>query len=170
MCHLSAELRQLLPVCQLQADYSISIVTCEVSGGADTASCNGEQPWQAFHNDWCHLSRFHLLFKVVDKCPECTKTLCHQDVFLKKCFWHLTSWQYVSVSFLPMVRQGDRLWLVSQQVVRLHDWHSNVCWHGDQPGLLEQLVLMKHKVTIVLFFASGCANSHSLQNTHSQVC
>lgn len=26
-----------------------------------------------------------------DKCPECARRLCHQDVFLKKCFWHLTS-------------------------------------------------------------------------------
>lgn len=147
MCHLSVRLRQqLLPVRQLEADHSISI---KVSGGVDSQSCNGEVPWQAFHNDWCHLLHFHLLFKVMDKCPECVKRLCHQDVFLKKCFWHLTSWQDVSVSFLPTVRQGDRLWLVSQRVVKLHDWLGNVCWHGDQLSLFEQLLLMKHKITTV---------------------
>lgn len=150
MCHLSAQLRQqLLPLFaswRPTTAFPSSPVKYQVEL---ILSCNGEVPWQAFHNDWCHLSHFHLLFKVMDKCPECAKGPCHQDVFLKKCFWHLTSWQGVSVSFLPAVRQGDRLWLVSQQVVKLQDWLGNVCWHGDQPSLLKQLVLMKHKITTV---------------------
>lgn len=29
---------------------------------------------------------------------------CHQDAFLKKCFWHLTNWQDVSVFSLPALR------------------------------------------------------------------
>lgn len=92
---------------------------------------------------------FHILFKVMDICPECAKGPCHQDVFLKECFWHLTSWRGVSVFFLPTVMQRDRLWLVSLQVVKLQDWPGNVCWHGDQLSLLKQLVLMKHKITTV---------------------
>lgn len=150
MCPYSIDLRQRFPtICQLETDYSCSIITCEVSGGVDTATCNGGQRWQAFHTDRCHLSHFHLPFKVADKCPERAKRLCHQDVFLKKCSWHLTSWQEVSPLCVPTVRRAERLWLVSQQIVKLQDWHRNACWHGAQLGLLRQLLLMKRKITIV---------------------
>lgn len=128
-CHLSAELRASFPcLCQLKTGDSISIITCEVSGGGDAGSLHrfggGERQGATgfFIMTDRRLSRFHLLLKVVDKCPECAKRLCHQDVFLKKCFWHLTSWQSVSVSFSPAARQGDRLWFsfsASSQAARL---------------------------------------------------
>lgn len=48
-----------------------------------------------------------------DKCPECARRLCHQDVFLKKCFWHLTSLAslFAVSSARPHTRpaRGDRL-------------------------------------------------------------
>lgn len=76
------------------ADDSISIITCEASGGADTAG--GREPaseparllvvTDAVCCAFIYLSKWR-----ADKCPQCAKGLCHQDVFLKKCFWHLTS-------------------------------------------------------------------------------
>lgn len=62
---------------------TILIITCKVLVWLDIEICKGQVPC-AFHNDWCHLSHFHLLFKVMDKCPERAKGLHHQDAFLNE--------------------------------------------------------------------------------------
>lgn len=54
--------------------------------GSIRQGCHGEAPQQLFHDDRHHPSHFHLLFKVVDECPERANRRCRQDAFLKKCF------------------------------------------------------------------------------------
>lgn len=67
---------------------------------------------------------------------------------IKMSFWRSVSGTLQGVelsrclSYPP--RQVDRLWLVTQQVLRL----GNVCWHGEQLSRLKQLLLMKHKITV----------------------
>lgn len=148
-CHFSSvELQQYLMFASWRLT-TVSIFTCEVSGWVDTASCKGDQPWQAFHNDWCHLSSFHLLFRVVDKCPECAKTLSPRCLFeevlraldkLAGCFRLLLACLEIRISTM-----------ISQQVVKLQDLHHNLCWHGDQTGLPKQLLLTKLRTTTVRY-------------------
>lgn len=149
-CHFSSvELRQYLMFASWRLT-TVSIFTCEVSGGVDTASCNGEQPWQAFHNDWCHLSSFHLLFQSGGQMPRvCQETVSPRCLFeevllaldkLTGCFCLLLAWVETRISIM-----------ISQQVVKLQDLHHNLCWHGDQTGLPKQLILMKLKTRTVRY-------------------
>lgn len=164
-CHLSAQtkLHPLFASWKLSTAFASSPVRCPAE--LILWAAKEKEPRQAFHNDWCHLPHFHLPFKVMDKCRERAKGLCHQDVFLNECSWHLTSWWGVTVSVLAMARQGDRLWLVSQKVVKLQDGLCNVCWHGDQLGLLEQLVINEAQNNDCLHKPSFSLIKH---NTHSR--
>lgn len=81
------------------------------------------------------------------------------------------AWQatrlFLSVS-MPMVRQGDRLWLVLWQTVKLEDWLSNVCWHGDQLDLQGQAAAINEARRVCERADTRESSCHFIKhNTHS---